>query len=107
MNLGTGSTNRIAFVENTNSSAVYANGIAQATFAFSVPARNEFTRNALAYKVNDFASTRNGAAVQTDTSGIVNAVSVLEIGSALNGTIKKIAYYPIRVTNANLQALTS
>jgi hypothetical protein len=27
--------------------------------------------------------------------------------SVVNGTIKKIAYYPLRVTNAQLQALTS
>ena len=28
-------------------------------------------------------------------------------GQTLNGTIRKIAYYPIRVSNTNLQALTS
>lgn len=65
------------------------------------------------YKVNDFAISANGTSVTTDTSGTVPiGLDRLDIGSAsgLNvycGTIKKIAYYPLRVTNAQLQALTS
>ena len=70
-----------------------------------------FNKFSGAYKTNDFAISLNGVTVATDTSGAVPVVNRLLIGSAsgqqsLNGTIKKIAYYPIRVTNANLQALT-
>ena len=72
-----------------------------------------------AYKVNDFAGSRNGAAAATDTAGNVPSASpptTLFLGGyagaptaswALSGTIKKIAYYPLRVTNAQLSALTS
>jgi hypothetical protein len=66
-----------------------------------------------AYKLNDFASSFNGGAVATDTSGTVPVVNQLTIGrrqsgeNVLNGTIRRIAYYPLRVTNAQLQALTS
>ena len=68
-------------------------------------------KNASTYKVNDFASSVNGASPATDTSGSIPTVNQLQIGSFLsanyaNGTIKKIAYYPIRVTNTQLQALT-
>ncbi len=69
--------------------------------------------NAFAYKVNDFAGVYNGAAAVTDASGTVPANTALYIGNRgdlarpLNGTIRKIAYYPIRVSNTNLQALTS
>jgi hypothetical protein len=65
-----------------------------------------------AYKVNDFAASVNGLAVATDVSGLIpSGVNKLDIGQSsgapLNGTISKIAYYPLRVTNGNLQALTS
>lgn len=70
---------------------------------------------ASAYAANDFAVSLNAGAVVTDTTGAVPAgVNRLYIGSDsngvinfLNGTIKKIAYYPLRLTNAQLQALTS
>jgi len=67
---------------------------------------------AVTYKVNDFAASRNSATVLTDTTGVVPLVTKLDIGShtgveVFNGTIKKIAYYPVRIQNSQLQALTS
>jgi hypothetical protein len=70
----------------------------------------------LGYKVNDFAASIDGAASLTDTSGVlpvINSVGVFSIGSIrggglyINSTIKKIAYYPARLTNEQLVALTS
>lgn len=64
------------------------------------------------YKVNDFAASRDSATVVTDTAGTLPVVDRAEIG-CLTGTaigsqhIAKLAYYPLRVTNAQLQALTS
>jgi hypothetical protein len=66
-----------------------------------------------AYQVNNFAFSFNANSVSTDTSGTIPVVRQMLIGSRsgatnfLNGTIKKLAYYPLRVTNAQLQALTS
>jgi hypothetical protein len=69
---------------------------------------------AAAYKTDDFAASVDGATALTDTSGILPVVNRLNIGMSstgfsgqLNGTIKKIAFYPLRLTNAQLQALTS
>ena len=70
---------------------------------------------AVAYKAADYAFSPNGAPVTTSTAANVPVVNRLDIGSdvsnaatgSANGTIKKIAYYPLRVTNAQLQALTS
>jgi hypothetical protein len=72
-----------------------------------------------AYKVNDFAAVANGGAVGTDTSGTVpSTIGTLLIGNGwsnggataaneyLNSTIRKIAFYPTRLSNAQLQALT-
>jgi hypothetical protein len=68
-----------------------------------------------AVKNNDFAASDDGAAPQTTASGLLGEANQLNIGytersgtaTQLNGCIKKLAYYPVRVTNANLQALTS
>ena len=66
-----------------------------------------------AYAVNDFATVLNGGTVATDTSGTLPTVTQATIGARgdganrLTGTIKKIAYYPLRLTNAQLQGLTS
>ena len=70
-------------------------------------------KSAGVYKVNDFAVCFNGGTVGTDASGTVPVCNRLQIGSIVvgttsvfNGTISKIAYYDVRLTNAQLQALT-
>jgi hypothetical protein len=74
---------------------------------------NSQTKISFAYKTNDFAGTLNAAAVVTDTSGsVVPSPIRLFIGSnsfvnTANGTIRRIAYYNTRLTNAQLQALTT
>lgn len=65
-----------------------------------------------AYKANDFAASRDAGAVGTDTSGTVPVVTQAEIGMLAGSSfssqhIAKLAYYPLRVTNAQLQGLTS
>jgi hypothetical protein len=74
-----------------------------------------------AYKVNDFAVSANGFLTGTDTVGIIPSVNVLHIGTTatavagsagsinhwLNGCVKKIAYYPRRLANSELRAITA
>jgi hypothetical protein len=75
---------------------------------------NQFVRIGAVYKVNDFALYSAGTLVGTDTSGTVPTfITVFNIGSRLagtnaflNGTIRKLAYYPTRLTNAQLSAIT-
>lgn len=65
---------------------------------------------AAAYRTNDFAGSLNAATVVTDSSGTTeSAMSSLTFNnnSIVCQIVRKFAYYPIRVTNANLQALTS
>jgi len=66
-----------------------------------------------AYIVNSVQQSVNGSLGTEDSSATVPAgLTQLNIGSrstganAVNGTIRKIAYYPQRLTNAQLQALT-
>ncbi len=71
------------------------------------------SKTSIALKLNDFAASSDGGAVGTDTSGLIPVVDRIQIGATTtsiarwNGTIKKIAYYPERLSNAQLQALTS
>jgi hypothetical protein len=70
-------------------------------------------RFAGAYRLDDYASSRNGSTVQTDTSGGVPRVSNLRIGDrwdsarTWNGTISRLAYFDRRLPNATLQAITA
>ena len=90
---------------------VVFNSVAQADFSpTGVIAANQVFKCALAVKVNDFAVSGNAGAVVTDTSGNLPVIDKLYLGvnvNYLNGTIRKIAFYPARLTNAQLQALTS
>lgn len=68
---------------------------------------------AAAYAVNDFAASLNGGAVVTDASGAapvgLNRLHIGHAGSSThwNGPIKRIAYFPRRLSNAELQAITA
>lgn len=70
-------------------------------------------KRAAAYRVNDFEQAINGASVGTDTSGLVPVVNQMNftgptgLTGNLNGHIRKIAYYPRRLSSSNLQGITS
>lgn len=72
---------------------------------------NTVAKIASAYKVNDFAMSTNAGTVQTDTSGTLPTVNQMQLGavwiSPLNGCIRSVDYYPTRLANEVLQALTA
>lgn len=68
----------------------------------------------IGYKNNDSSAAFNGVSSATDINCLLPVVSQLEIGRQQSnptitycGTIKKLAYYPKRLTNAELQGLTA
>jgi hypothetical protein len=75
---------------------------------------SSYAKLAFTFKVNDFAFSHNGTTALTDTSGGVPVVNAALLGARravgvsqfLNGTIKKLAFYPERLSDAQLQALT-
>jgi hypothetical protein len=84
------------------------------SYSVSAQPRYTFGKLAFSYDVNGTASVVNGGAVATGSSsssiGLINSISFGKESSpipALNGHIKKFAYYPQRLSNENLQALTS
>jgi hypothetical protein len=69
---------------------------------------------ALAYVENDFVGVLNGSVELQDTAGATPSITVIYLGSNhdgtanyLNGHIKSIRYFPRRLTNAQLQELTT
>jgi hypothetical protein len=74
-----------------------------------------FNKLSSTYKVNDFAAVRSGGTVQVDTSGAVPvSPTQLCLGRApsglavtyISGTIKRLTYWPVRLANPTLQAIT-
>ena len=78
-------------------------------------AQSQTTKLAMTVKTNDAGLSLNGGAVVTATSGnIPSPITDLRLGgrtslnsATLCGHIKQIQYYPKRLSNAQLQALTS
>ena len=114
LNDGT-STNRIENGFLTSSLAgleVVTGGATQA--AMYPNASNALTRRlATGYRINDFAASINGGAINTDTSGTIPTVDRLRIGdrtgsvtNALFGTIRRLTYWPQRLPNSTLQQIT-
>ena len=74
---------------------------------------NVIEKYAYAMKANDFAFARNGSIVGTDTSGSMPTIDRMFIGNAagsaeyFNGHIRRVTYYPSRLSNAQLQALSA
>jgi len=86
-------------------------GATQSSISVSGVTANIVAKVASAYAANNFQMAANGALGTQDTSGTVPVVDRLEFGQRasavfLNGYIRRISYYPLRLTNAQLQALT-
>jgi hypothetical protein len=105
----------IRFLTTSGGAREYVNvgGSTQADFGFTAPASGAIAKMALAYKANDFAGTINGASPSTDSAGLIPTPTRVELGISLSGTnilngwLRRIVYYPRRLTNAELQALTT
>lgn len=100
---------------------VYAAGIAAGSVQFDLnSASSKYTAlpgallsRALAYRLDDIASSADGEAADVDTiAALPVGISEMSIGSFLggshwNGHIRRLAYYPARLLNTQLQALTA
>jgi hypothetical protein len=107
-----GSTNSISIDAQSGLRAVVvASGTTQVLLSSSKTGSGDMV--SFGYKVNDFAASFNGAASVTDTTGTLPVLTTASIGRSgslnnfLNGTIKKLAFYPERISDTQLQGLTS
>jgi hypothetical protein len=67
-------------------------------------------RAAGAYAVNDVGFSANNTVTSVDTYATIPVIDIFYLGNgvnpAINGWLKKVAYYPIKATSTQLQALT-
>ena len=105
------SSNYVQTIYGNNAAAAFtvaASGVLQA----GIGVRAAYGKVAGSYSTNNFASSLNGGSVATDTSGSVPVgldrvqLGYLDGTYGLNGTIKKLAYYPVRLSNNELQEMT-
>ena len=94
-----------------NGALVQVGGVSQASLSGATATAN-IVKSAYAFKQNDFALSVNGAAPATDTSGALPSVGVLFIAHTntlgqLGGHVRRLTYYPRRLSNAELQAITA
>lgn len=110
---GANSTNRMSIVNSGGVAVGYIDtaGTPQALISDSAQ-RSGDINIAFAYAQNDAAFAVEGALKGTDTSVTLPIVDRIGIGNILgsaqlNGTIRRLAYYPRRLTNAELQIITA
>jgi len=110
-NDGTAVTNIVLIQRNAatliNVSATVAS-VAQVSTPLSAMPPGVYSTIALAYKINDYAASKDGEAVVTDTAGTVPTVSQLNIGSRADGTrhaegyFKSVTYYAQKLSLSEL-----
>jgi len=108
--------NERMFVRRNGSTVQYV-GIDGGVTQWSLNTGNTVTvgtpfKHAAAYKVNDIASAFNGGNILTATTATLPTVTLMRLGgenggSYLNGYLRRFSYYPVRLTNAQLQNLTA
>jgi hypothetical protein len=99
-------------ITNGNMYAEIFTNNTQAAVDLGATTANGFNKIALAVKTNNVSGANNGVLSATDTSCVVPPLDRMLIGRHadglyFNGTIKKIANYQARLTNAELQGLTT
>jgi hypothetical protein len=114
-------SNRIRMVWTTsNARVINTEIVTSGTFQGSAPSSvstittGQQYKLSFAYNTNDLAGSRDGGAVGTDTSALIPVVDRMFIGAGptgafeyFGGHIRKISFYPSRISDAQLQALTT
>jgi hypothetical protein len=91
---------------------IYDNGTAQASLGGETYTAGSVYSLAGAYALNNFAASYRGGSPSTDSAGTLPTVDRLRIGqnrgsgNSLNGTIKRLTYWPTRLANTVLQQIT-
>jgi len=109
--------NRSIINQFTNGQVYFStitNSVAQGDILSGTSVEGEYNKAATTIQFNNAAVSLNGAASIVDTTLAVPNVTNLSLGSYtvggstyLNGHIKSIKYYPRRLSNAQLQELTT
>jgi hypothetical protein len=97
-------------IDNSNNALVTVNAITQTNNTFGTNTA-QFAKFAMAYKFNDISAAQNAGTVNTASTASIPVVNQMRLGIAGGGPgqcfYKKVAFYPRRISNAELQALTT
>ena len=112
--ISSSTTNRIFGIQRVGqagSLSIVTNNSSDVSIISSSGSLNVPLKMATGFVRNDVAHYLSGSLVNTDTSANMPFVNQLNIGfdasiQYRNGTIKKLSYYPLRLTNNELQDLT-
>jgi hypothetical protein len=101
---------------NVNSTSydayIQANGVTSVNITGTAPGVGVMHKSAIAATANDAQVYQNGVSEGTDSSVVMPKINQFRLYNPtsddefLCGHFKKIAYYPERLSNAELQALT-
>ena len=115
--LDDGTANELfVFSRNANADTTVASstdgGAGQFSIAPGSLTNSAVSKAAYAWAANDAAASLNGATAVADGTGTLPTVTTLRIGDttgsrSLNGHVQHIAYWPTRLTNAQLQVITA
>lgn len=94
---------------------IFSSGSAQSQMIMTATsAVDTLYKSACAWKANDFAGCLNGGTVVTDASGSIPTVTTLDIGglgniggSRFSGWLQRVQMWPRRLSNLELQRLTT
>jgi len=109
-------TNRILLMELSNSSRFFMNvsGITQETLVNEPISEGVLNRSAAAFTENDTAMSTNGSVAEAGdgTSTVPGGITTVRLSgntsnnNSLNGHIRSLKYWPQRLSDATLQAVT-
>ena len=90
---------------------VVDNGSTQANMTFGTAVSGPINSSSFSYQLNNFNATLGGSTVSSDSSGTIPTVNLMRIGNSFGGSvhsgyISRLTYYPKRLPNYQLQALT-
>ena len=114
--LNLSSANSIAirqYATGTNNYRIDYNGTAQATNDVGASLANVYKKIGLVYKFNDIASVYDGSNLTVDSTANIPDVTRFDIGGSFGVAlktslyVKKISYFPARLSNEELQEMTS
>ena len=109
---GTSSERIVSLIGQSYSHYVVDGGSIQAQINYAGYTANTETKAAAAYATNDIAYATDGTVRGTDTSATIPTVDNLVImanrsnNNHVTGHVSRFAYYPVRLPDATLQALT-
>jgi len=93
-------------VSNSSTFEVITSSVSQVQIYGGAPTLNVPIKVAFGVAANNTSAVYEATIQGTDTSVTVPTISQVTIGTGLTGTIKRFTYWPVRLANPTLQAIT-